>query len=271
MSLLDPELFSRRDPFETYDMGLENPLEAQHGELTHTFGFIITSCQEQLANRPREELEYAVEFLNWIMGEADHRHKISSIQKLKAGTKVVFETDPRKLLALFEDFDLEDQDGFPSGTPEDYFAVLALAKCFEAIETHETLTAYANGESAYVIEGYPHDLQAPLYHNSINARDNLLSEAKDLLAFVDGIRFAQLRAKSAGKRGATAKSTPFVMLREKLMAVYDQQYQKMTNRQAAGRLYQEFQEEVDKTLHTDDPAHRIGIWIGQHKKKSSRK
>lgn len=269
MSLLDPELFSRRDPHEEYDMSLETPLKAQHVGFTDSFGFIIMSCQEQLSGRPLEELEYAVEFLNWLMNEADNQYTLQSIDKLKGGRKVVFETDPRKLLALFEDFDLEDQKGFPNATPEDYFAVLALAKCYEAIETHERLTAYGRGETTFVVSGYPDDLQDSLYHNAIRARDSLLSEAKDLVAFIDGIRFAQLRSKSAGKRGATAKSTPFVMLREKLMSIYDERYQNRTNRQAANLLYQEFRDEVEQVLRTDDPAQRIGIWIGQHKKKNS--
>lgn len=267
MSLLDPGLFSRRAPFQPYDMNLADPLRAQHGDFASTFGFIISSCQEQLRDRRREELEYAVEFLNWLMPQADHQHAISAMERLQQGAEAVFETDPRKMLALFQDFDLEDQDAFPGASPEDYFAVLALAKCYEAIETHERLTAYANKESAQVIQGYPEALQESLYHSAIRARDHLLSEAKDLVAFVDGIRFAQLRAKSAGRRGATAKSTPFVKLRETLMARYNEKYQKMTNRQAANRLYQDFRSEVDATLRTDDPVQRIGIWIGQHNKK----
>ena len=269
MSLIDPELFSRRDPHEAYDMSLDAPLKAQHVGLTDAFGFIIMSCQEQLAGRPIKELQYAAEFLNWVMRQADDQYRQFSIKKLKDGQEVVFETDPRKLLSLFEDFDLEDQKGFPNATPEDYFAVLALAKCYEAIETHERLTPYGKGETTHVVQGYPEDLQYSLYHNAISARDSLLSEAKDLVAFIDGIRFAQLRAKNAGKRGAKAKNSSFATLNAKLMAIYDEKYQHLTNRHAATRLYDEFIDEVDEVLRTDDPAHRISIWIGIHKKKTS--
>jgi len=117
-----------------------------------------------------------------------------------------------------------------------------------------------------VVEGYPEDLQYSLYHSAISARDSLLTEAKDLVAFIDGIRFAQLRAKNAGKRGAKAKNTDFAKLNHKLMKIYEEKYQKLTNRHAASRLYEEFREEVDQVLRTDDPAHRISIWIGRHRK-----
>lgn len=266
MSLLDPELFARRDPFEQYDLSLKDPNKAQHAEFTWPFGFLIDNCQDQLANRTLDELQYAIEFSNWLMGQADHQHTIAAMEKIEGGKQTVFETDPRKILALFKDYDLQEQEGFPKATPEDYFAVLALAKCFEAIETHEKLTAYETGKATYIIEGYPDDLQDSLYYNSVSARDSLLSEAKDLVAFIDGIRFAQLRARNNGKRGATAKNTAFAQLNETLMAVYDERYRKLTNRHAASRLYDEFREEIDNVLRTDDPAHRISIWIGRHKK-----
>lgn len=269
MSLLDPELFDRRDPHQPYNMHLQAPLEAPHGSLTATFGFLISSCQKQLGKRPIEELQYAVEFVNWLMREADHRFTHDFINADKDENEVLFYTDPRQILALFEDFDLEDQEGFPNATPEDYFAVLSLAKCFEAVETHERITAFEAGESATIVEGYPEGLQDSLYHSAISARENLLQEAKDLIAFIDGIKFAQLRARNAGKRGAAVKSTRFAMLRDKLMATYDERYQKMTNRQAANRLYQEFRDEVEKELRTDDPVNRLAIWIGQHKKKTN--
>lgn len=270
MSLLDPELFDRRNPHHPYDMHMQDPLEAPHGSLTTTFGFLISSCQKQLGERPLEELQYAVEFLNWVMKEADHRFTHQFFNADDRADEVLFQTDPRQILALFEDFDLEDQEGFPNATPEDYFAVLGLAKCFEAIETHERITSYETGKSATIVEGYPEGLQESLYHSAISARDSLLEEAKDLIAFIDGIKFAQLRARNAGKRGAAVKSTRFAMLRDKLMAAYDERYQKMTNRQAANRLYQEFRDEVEKELRTDDPVNRLAIWIGQHKKKTIR-
>lgn len=269
MSLLDPELFNRRDPHQPYEMYLQAPLEAPHGRLTTTFSFLIGSCQKQLGERPIEELQYAVEFVNWLMQEADHRLTHEFISAEKDDNEVLFYTDPRQILALFEDFDLEDQEGFPNATPEDYFAVLSLAKCFEAIDTHERITEFEAGKSATMVEGYPKDLQDSLYHTAISARDNLLQEAKDLIAFIDGIKFAQLRARNAGKRGAAVKSTRFAMLRDKLLAAYDERYQKMTNRQAANRLYQDFRDEVEKELRTDDPANRLAIWIGQHKKKAT--
>lgn len=268
MSLLDAELFTRRNPFESYNLSLSEPRSTQHGNLTLSFGFIITSCQEQLTHRSLEELQYAVEFLNWVMNEADQRFSIASIEQMQGGKETVFETDPRKILTLFENFDLDDQEGFPNAVPEDYFAVLALAKCYEAIETHERLTAYGKGETAHVVQGYPKDLQYSLYHNAIRARDNLMSEAKDLVAFIDGIRFAQLRARNAGRRGAKAKNTAFATLNAKLMAVCDEKYQHLTNRHAASRLYDEFVAEVDEVLRTDDPVQRISIWIGIHKKEA---
>lgn len=268
MSLLDPESFDRRDPFEQYDLSLTDPNKAQHAEFTWPLGFLIDNCQDQLASRTLDELQYAIEFLNWLMGQADHQHSIAAMEKIKGGKQTVFETDPRKILALFEDFDLQEQDGFPDATPQDYFAVLALAKCFEAIETHERLTSYEKGETAFVVEGYPEDLQYSLYHNAIGARESLLSEAKDLVSFIDGIRFAQLRARNNGKRGAQAKNTSFARLNQKLMAIYDDKYRKLTNRHAASRLYEEHRKEIDEVLRTDDPAHRISIWIGRHRKDS---
>ncbi|WP_417514436.1 hypothetical protein [Marinobacter sp.] len=271
MSLLDPELFDRRDPFVPYDMCLEAPLQAKHKDFTMAFGYLIESSQEQLQGRSLAELQFAIEFSNWLMTNAEQRFRHERIFGQSREKAVVFLTDPRKILALFEDYDLNDQAEFPNGTPEDYFAVLALGKCFEAIETHERLTAYGRGETQYMDRSWgdnsEFDVQDSLYHTAISARDSLLSEARDLIAFIDGIHFSQLRAKNSGKRGAKAKNSAFATLNTKLMAVYDERYQHLTNRHAASRLYDDFINEVDHVLRTDDPAHRISIWIGIHKKK----
>jgi hypothetical protein len=273
MSVLDPELFDRRNPFDPYDMSLEAPLEAKHQEFTMAFGYLIGSCQEQLQGRSPAELQFATEFSNWLMTNAEHRFRHESILKLSHEKTVVFLTDPRKILALFEDYDLNDQVEFPNGTPEDYFAVIALGKCFEAIETHERLTAYSRGETSSMDSSWGEDsvigVQGSLYHGAISARDSLLSEARDLVAFIDGIRFAQLRSKSSGKRGAKAKNSPFAKLRRHLMAEYDENYQHLSNRHAASKLYNSFRDDVDKVLSTDDPSHRISLWIGVHKKQKA--
>lgn len=270
MSMLDPELFDRRNPLLPYDLSLNAPLKAQHGNLTYDFGFIIDSCQDQLAGRSLEEIQFAAEFLNWLMGKADESHLTASIAAIEGGKSAVFQTDPRKILSLFETFDLEDQSDFPAATPEDYFAVLALAKCFEAIETHENLTAYERNENSAIRAAWgndtPEEIQTSLHLNAIRARDSLMSESRDLVAFIDGIRFAQLRSKNAGKRGAKAKNSPFTKLNKMLMAVYEEKYASLTDRHAASRLYDDYRDEVDHVLRTDDPAHRISKWIGKHKK-----
>lgn len=273
MSLLDPELFDRRDPLEPYDMRLDAPLKARHKGFTFDFGYLIGSCQSQLKGRSLAELKFAVEFSNWLMRTAKTQFRNARMFGPNQDQAAVFLTDPRQILALFEDYDLDEQPDFPSGTPEDYFAVLALAKCFEAIETHERLTAFGRGETAYMNPSWGEDeelgLQHSLYQTAISARDSLLSEARDLVAFIDGIRFAQLRAKNLGKRGAKAKNTPFAKLKRELMAEYDANFRNLSNRHAADRLYSSFREEVDRVLRTDDPAHRISIWIGAHRKSTS--
>jgi hypothetical protein len=273
MSLLDPELFDRRNPFNPYDMSLEAPLEAKHQEFTMAFGYLIGSCQEQLQGRSLAELQFATEFSNWLMANAEHRFRHESILKLSHEKKVVFLTDPRKILALFEDYDLNDQVEFPNGTPEDYFAVIALGKCFEAIETHEQLTASGRKEASFMDyslgEGAKISLEDSLHYNAISARDSLITEARDLVAFIDGIRFSRLRAKTSGKRGAKAKNSPFAKLKRHLLAEYDESYRHLSNRHAADKLYTSFRANVDDVLSTDDPAHRISIWIGQHKKQNT--
>lgn len=273
MSLLDPELFDRRNPFEPYDMSLEAPLKATHKEFTMAFGYLIESSQEQLHGRSLAELQFAVEFSNWLMASAEQRFRHERIFGQSREKAVVFLTDPRKILALFEDYDLNDQAEFPNGTPEDYFAVLALGKCFEAIETHERLTAYGRGETSFMDPSWGNnsefDVQNSLYHTAISARDSLLSEARDLIAFIDGIRFSQLRAKNSGKRGAKAKNSPFATLKHQLLAEYDESYRHLSNRHAADRLYKTFRADVDAVLRTDDPAHRISTWIGKHKKQNT--
>lgn len=273
MSLLDPELFERRDPFEPYDLCLEEPLKARHKDFTMAFGYLIESCQEQLQGRSLAELQFAIEFSNWLMTNAEQRFRHERIFGQSREKAVVFLTDPRKILALFEDYDLNDQAEFPNATPEDYFAVLALGKCFEAIETHERLTAYGRGETQYMDRSWgdnsEFDVQDSLYHTAISARDSLLSEARDLIAFIDGIHFSQLRARNSGKRGAKAKNSPFATLKRQILAEYDESYRHLSNRHAADRLYKTFRADVHDVLSTDDPAHRISIWIGQHKKQNT--
>jgi hypothetical protein len=266
MSFLDPELFNRRNPFDLYDLNFADPTKTQHANFAWAFSYVIDSCQDQLTNRTLNELQYAIEFLNWLMRQADHQHRLAAIDKITGGKKTVFETDPRKILTLFEELDLQDQEGFPDASPEDYFAVLALAKCFEAIENHERITSYERGDTTSIVKGYPDELQDSLYYNSASARDSLLSEAKDLVAFIDGIRFAQLRARKDGKRGGKARTNRYDELNKTLMTVYEERYRHLTNRNAADRLYKEFQEAVEQVLSTDDPVHRIGIWIGRYKK-----
>ena len=124
MSLLDPELFDRRDPLEPYDMRLDAPLKARHKGLTLDFGYLIGSCQSQLKGRSLAELKFAVEFSNWLMRTAKSQFRNARMLGPNRDQAAVFLTDPRQILALFEDYDLDEQPDFPRGTPEDYFACL---------------------------------------------------------------------------------------------------------------------------------------------------
>lgn len=273
MSWVDPNLFERRDPLSAYDMSIDEPMSAQHGVLTHSFGFIITSCQKQLKDRTQPELAFAIRYTNELMEQAENIHRSASIEALRNGSDTVFITGTRQVLALFETFDLEDQEHFPDAKPEDFFAVIALAKCFEAIELHEKITAYERGEmelqSNIWGDRIPDEIKLSVYHHQINARDTLVTEARDFVAFVDGIHFTRLHAKKTGKRGAKTRNKDHEALRAHLMKTYAQKgYGRFSNRHAARILYEENQSAVERTLRTDDPAQQIAKWISQHKQSS---
>jgi hypothetical protein len=259
--MLDKDLFNRRDPFEVFDV---IDTSTNHYPRYFELGYVIHHAQEALKNRSNIELESAVEYLEWMLKKSEQKQRQDMFNTFRANPdqRIIYQSIQNDLLSLFEDFDIKSTPDFPNSTPEDYFAVLALLRTYEAIETHDQLEKYKDAESL-----------PPPYEfceeTSKSAYNTLIGEAFSLIAFIDGMKFERLKKKKSGSKGGIEKSKKYAELNEKVIQLYRNNYSSLSARKGAMIIEAELSDEIDKVLDTDDPAKQIEKWIGRYKKQAT--
>jgi hypothetical protein len=149
-----------------------------------------------------------------------------------------------------------------------YFAALALAYIGEVVHEDRQkdqqqgigMPVVGAAESSGQ-RGYGWRAQAVECMDAVAYAEQLASEAR-LRADVTTSAAQQL-----GKRGGEVRTKDYRVLRLKVLKLYTSKYQKRSNREAARLILErDLTPEDIGVFNTDDPRHRIEIWIGNHKR-----
>jgi hypothetical protein len=68
------------------------------------------------------------------------------------------------------------------------------------------------------------------------------------------------------KRGGKKRMEPYQRLRDKVLAIHDQEHAGRSAAEAARRIYKTLDERDQKILHGEDPKTRLTIWIRDHRR-----
>jgi len=248
----------RAEDFDYFDTALTDALDFQLGDQ-------LARARVLLANRSREEIEYGIDSLDWLLAEGGRRFRAEILEGEHGET--VWMNRSKALKGLVPVFDLGDQEGFPQATWAEYFALLALACVGEEL--------YYEGRSWAEIYGPA--LAAQIDPDEAQRRRDWqrwgsAMEALEAVCYAEhfqAIDAAKEAQRERGRQGKKATMRPYDEVRQKLLAHYDAHLSGRTDRGAAKRLYQHFQDEVDEVLKTDDPEHQIAKWVGLHRRRKA--
>lgn len=226
-----------------------------------------------LAGRPREQVDYALESLDWMLREGD-RFFEQAFHDGEHGDLAHFNR-AKALQALQPHFDLAGQRDFPDASWPEYFALLALANLGEQLfvltdpRAKRAVGSTASGDEAKLERIQTREMYlgeaAVEAMEAVCVAERMISEAALQARIASLLGEKGQSTKEAGRRGGKARAADFNKLRTMLLDYYDRHLTRRSNDNAAEILYEHFREEVDAVLSTADPAHRIAIWIGRHK------
>ncbi len=245
-------LYERSEHFDYFDTELD-------GALAFQFGDQLARARIVLSGRSYEQIENGLDSLHWLLGQGGQRF-MAEIRGGEHG-EAVFMNRAKALSRLIPVFDLKGQTGFPRATWPDYFALLALASVGEEL--------YYEGQSWEEIHGSALVSELDLHEEQQRHDWRRWGTAMEALEAVCYAAYLDTQRQRGG-RGKQAAMRPFDELRRRLLTHYDAQMAggRRSDRGAAKRLYQLFQDEVDGVLTTDDPVHQIAKWIGRHRRQS---
>ena len=153
------------------------------------------------------------------------------------------------------EFDITEQAAFPHARWSEYFALLALSIVGEVVSS-----LIANGMP-------PNEVRRHLQ----TTRTDLETAFEAMDALVEATAQARTEnAKDLGrvhrKRGGKKRMEPYQRLRDKVLALHDQEYGSRSAADAARRIYKTLDEQEKKVLHGIDPEGRLTIWIRGHRR-----
>jgi len=235
----DYKIFVYKDDFDFFDAPLPE------NNLLFAFGDQLNRARELLKTRSRAQINYIIESLDWMLKEGSK--VLFDINMLQAeNDEDAFSDRVKALKSYAEAFDISDQESLPNATWTDYFATLSLVTILEALHPDnfsEPFTDYA-----YPMEAMEAVCIAEFYKE--------LSE------------YDKNQLRKRGQLGGKKRASKFDQLIYKLLSKYEAtpRYQKQSNRQAARLLMQDFKEEIEKDLTSQEPRETIEKWIGKYKK-----
>jgi len=223
---------------------------------------IIDRAIRSLRHRTMKELEYGLETLHTLELKYNTHGLMKAINKEgNKDKKHLYITHADNLREAMKDFDINDQSEFPEATWPEYFALLALAHIGEYVST---IKEHHPGIDISV-------LNPELGHNYVD----VAVEAMDALGEADAlerekrVRLETLKEgrKAGASHAAKQRLAPYHSVRIKCLKIYDDKYSSRSNRDAAHRIFKnDLTEEERSVFHSDDPAHQIEKWIGDHRK-----
>lgn len=258
--MFDPEIISRNP--------VKASAEAILGKFNRTipynldYEYAIWQAQMRLGNRSQKELAAGAVHLRELLFHAEEVEHDRLVEKMEAGEELIFQSDPSKFTALFQEFDLDQQTDFPDASPTEYFAILAMVYTLESLETQFQAESWeAQTDKLNTVQ----QLQLPSLNTAAQQR---LLDAHSLISFIEGIEFESIFRKKNAARANRARNQGYEKLKTRIFEYVDSECAELSNRKAAQVSYLQFQGLVDKTLNSDDPEHQIAKWIGSHRKGS---
>ena len=175
----------------------------------------------------------------------------------------------KALLCLVEHIDINDLDDFPEGTWADYFATLVMAYVTERLYAHNNPTPDLPPDLAKIATNY-REIQASIQTDAALEAMDAIGHAERFAA-LDEIRRCKLReVTEQNRKAANIRVKPFKELRQRVIEIYLKNYTRLSNREAANRIWErDLSDNEKKVLNTDDPKKRLEIWIGQYKRKQT--
>jgi hypothetical protein len=254
--MFDPKIISRYPVKDSVEAILQRFNRTAPYSLDYEF--VITQAQRRLIDRSEEELGAGALHLRDLLIQAEEAEQERIAEKMKAGEALIFQTDPSKFSALFQEFDLDDKPDFPNATPTDYFSILALAYAFESLESGLKAESWeAQKDKLNAVQ----KLSLPSLKPASEAR---LQSAVALISFIEGIEFGAIFRRKIAKAANKAKYSSFEELKKKIFEFTDSDCQGLSNRKAARVAYAQFKDQVDATLNSEEPEQQIAKWIGSH-------
>ena len=258
--MFDPQIIHRHPVKASAEDLLARFNKDVHYNLDYEYS--IWQAQLRLQNRSQQELEAGAVHLRELLFHAEEIEHDRLVEKMEAGEELIFQSDPSKFTALFQEFDLDQQADFPNATPSEYFAILALVYTLESLEVQ----LEADSRQARVGTLDPLDeLQLPSLTNAAKTR---LRDAHAMISFIEGIEFEAIFRKKNASRANRAKNQGYRRLKSEIFQFVDKECQELSNRKAAQVAYLQFRKIVDQVSSSDDPEHQIAKWIGEHRKES---
>lgn len=243
----------------------------RHGELPAPllcrFGDQLDRARAVLAHRSDAQLDYLRDSLAWILKEGNQHLFKETTAALEHRSSVPV-SRVKALDAYLRSTDLRGQTEIPDATPADYFAALTLAYVGEALYSlqekprrpteRDRLYAQLEQELAY------HHEQA-LIDMAIEAMDAVGMAERDAAERRATDQAVEATSARHGQLGGKLRAARYSELRQMLKTAYLKQHTHRSTRNAAKRLCEEFAQQVDSTLNTEDPQKQLEKWIAQYR------
>lgn len=220
----------------------------QHLNMYFIFGDQLIRARKLLTHRSREEINFIIESLDWMLRQSGRLETEQSF--IRRETEDIIFINRVKALKLYsESFEITQQELLPDATWTDYFAVLSLVTILEALNPNNLI------EKTFLDHELPMEALEAV----------CLAEFYKELAETTTNEF-----KKRGQAGGQKRASKFGDLMKKVLTKYDEtpRYQNTSNRQAARYLMDDFHEEIAETLSGSEPRETLERWIGKHKKRS---
>lgn len=217
----------------------------ENGRLYFSLGDQLNRARSILQSRSREQIEYIIESLDWMLRESSQLEFENSMRRLE-NEESVFINRVKAFKLFSENYDIRNQPNLPNASWADYFATLSLVTILEAI--HPENYEYSIAHLDFPLEALEAVCIAE-FHREIEQAESL-------------------SAKRKGKTGGKRKASKFADIINKVLTTYRDTpgLSDLSNRKAGYMLSEILKEEIESSpLDTEEPEHRIEIWLGKYK------
>lgn len=236
-------------------------------ELRPYFGDQVRRARKILKDRTEEEVEYALDSLEWMLKSGMQTLFANAIIEEEEFPEGRFINNAKALKYLDQEYDISDQADFPDATWAEYFAILTLSYIPELM----------------ILEKYspPIKPESPIgravfeyiQRHGGDMRTQWALETMEAICYAEQLQHITGSASNYGSIGGNKRAAKYNDIKQKVIDLYLAKYTARSNRDAARIIYKIMKEEIDAVLNNDDPVKRIEIWIGKHvrnKKKQAR-